>query len=73
MSGRFDAALAAFERAVRLRPDDAHVHFNLGLLEARRGRRTEAIEHFESALRLEPSNAETAAALDEARALPARR
>jgi Flp pilus assembly protein TadD len=58
---------------VSLRPDDAQVHFNLGLLEARRGRRAEAIQHFESALRLDPSNTETAAALDEARALPTRR
>ena len=73
LTGRFDIALAAFERAARLRPDDAQVQFNLGLLEARRGRRSEAIRHFESALRLDPSNAETAAALSDARALPTRR
>ena len=70
MTGRFDAALQTLGRALQLRPDDAQAQFNAGLLEARRGHRAEAIVHFESALRLDPANAETAAALREARALP---
>ena len=70
MTGRFDAAIQTLGRALQLRPDDAQAQFNAGLLEARRGHRAEAIVHFESALRLDPANAETAAALREARALP---
>jgi hypothetical protein len=39
------------------------------LLEARLGNRDGAIHHFDAALRLDPFNAETAAALREARAV----
>jgi len=68
LAGRFDASRTILLRALQLAPDDARTHFNLGLLEARRGNRDGAIRHFDSALRLDPSNAETAAALREARA-----
>jgi Flp pilus assembly protein TadD len=68
LTGRFEASRSTLARALQLAPNDARTHFNMGLLEARRGNRDGAIQHFDLALRLDPLNAETAAALREARA-----
>jgi tetratricopeptide (TPR) repeat protein len=47
--------VAHFEIALRIRPDFAALHFNLGnALLGFPERRPEAIEHFQTALRLEP-------------------
>jgi len=54
-TGRVTAALARYENALRLKPDDAGAHSNIGnLLGAEPGREADAIAHFESALRLNP-------------------
>jgi Flp pilus assembly protein TadD len=42
------------EHALRLKPDYAAAHSNLGLALGRLGRKQEAIAHFQEALRLKP-------------------
>jgi len=53
--GRFQNAIAAFERAVTLNADDAATLFNLGFALQRAGRHAVAIERFEQAIALQPS------------------
>ena len=57
MPGRLNDAVAQYEEALRLKPDDAAAHFNLAvaLLEIP-GRRDEATAHIEAVLRLQPEN-----------------
>jgi tetratricopeptide (TPR) repeat protein len=54
-AGRGDEARALFEQALRLHPADAGrlaaIHYELGRLEAERGRSAAAVAHFKSALR----------------------
>jgi tetratricopeptide (TPR) repeat protein len=54
-AGRGDEARALFEQALRLHPADAGrlatIHYELGRLEAERGRSAAAVTHFKSALR----------------------
>jgi tetratricopeptide (TPR) repeat protein len=52
-------AEAHYREALRLRPDFADAHANLGVLLARQRRLDEAAEHFAAALRLAPRNART--------------
>ena len=56
-AGEFDAAVAAFERAFRLRPHPVAL-FNLALALEKAGRRAEAWELFEAALDIVESNTE---------------
>ncbi len=51
-------AIEHYERALRLSPDYAEAHNNLGNALARQGKLPEAIEHFERALQLKPDYAE---------------
>ena len=60
----------AFFRAV---PDNAHAHYNLGLLDARAGRYADAVSHFDRAHALDPGDVDIARALAEARAALERR
>jgi Flp pilus assembly protein TadD len=53
-TGRVGEAIGHLEQAVRIKPDFAEAHFNLGIALARVGRMPEAIEHLEQALRIEP-------------------
>jgi tetratricopeptide (TPR) repeat protein len=57
--GDLDAALRARAEAVRLLPDEAHYHYNLGATLAKAGRFTEAARSYEMALRLAPREART--------------
>jgi len=52
--GLIDQAVAGYERALSIRPDDPKAHNNLGILLADSGRRQEAIAHYEQALRASP-------------------
>ena len=56
--GRFDAAVAQYERSLALRPDRAEAHNNLGNALFKTGRAGEAIGQYEHALRLDPDLAE---------------
>ena len=53
-NGDFRAAVAQFEAAVTVAPDDAEGWNNLGQTLVRLDRRTEAVPHFEEAVRLDP-------------------
>ena len=53
-AGRGADAIAEYEEALRLRPDYAEAHNNLGVLLVNLGRTDEAIPHFEEATRLRP-------------------
>jgi len=57
-SGRFDEAIAEFRQSLRLNPDSAPTHYNLGFALSARGRRDEAISAFQDALRIDPDYAQ---------------
>jgi protein O-mannosyl-transferase len=46
--------LSHYEAALRLRPDDARAHYNVGYALLASGRRSEARQQFERALQLQP-------------------
>lgn len=48
--GRFTEAEAAYRKALDLEPENWLAHYNLGLLELRRGRNEEAFSHWERSL-----------------------
>ncbi len=48
--GQFDAAVAAFRRALKLTPDDVEVLYNLGLAQRRAGRLEDAVASLRTAL-----------------------
>jgi tetratricopeptide (TPR) repeat protein len=52
--GRVDEAVAEYRKVIRLRPELAVAHYNLGLALKTRGDRDEAIVALEEALRLKP-------------------
>jgi tetratricopeptide (TPR) repeat protein len=55
MPGRLPDAIAQYEQALCLRPDDAETHNNLGVAFSQmRGRLKDAIAQFEETLRLKP-------------------
>ena len=47
-----------WEQALRIKPDLAEAHYNLGMAFAQLGRMQEAMEHWEQALRIKPNFAE---------------
>jgi tetratricopeptide (TPR) repeat protein len=61
--GKPGEAAAAFEHAVRLRPESADGHFGFGQALAASGRREEAVGRYREALRLRPGHADATAAL----------
>jgi Flp pilus assembly protein TadD len=66
---RFDEAIRHLEQSLRLNPNNADAHNELGALLANRGEIAEAIPHFEQALRLDPNHAGARENLRRARAL----
>jgi len=56
--GRPAEAIALYQRALAIRPDDAETHNNLGIALADLGRVQESMDHYEQALRLRPDFAE---------------
>ena len=57
-AGRRDAAIAAWEEALRYGPGEAMAHYNLGNALSAVGRGGEAIAHYEKALELSPGHAD---------------
>ncbi|WP_052409638.1 O-linked N-acetylglucosamine transferase family protein [Paraburkholderia oxyphila] len=58
IAGDFDAAECLYREVLRLRPNDAEVNHNLGVLAIQRGRPTESLHYFRSAVQTEPENEE---------------
>jgi Flp pilus assembly protein TadD len=52
-----DKAIAEFEEAIKINPDDAKAHYNLGLTYDNQGRLDEAIAEYQEAIRLDPDYA----------------
>lgn len=52
--GKTEEAITVLTEALRLKPDDEDVHYDLALALARQGRVADAIQHYEEALRLFP-------------------
>jgi len=50
--GRFDAAIASYQRALALKPDDMQTHYNLGLAYVEKKKWTLANQHAQAAYRL---------------------
>ncbi len=55
--GRFDEAIAQFEKALAIKPDYAQGHSNLGAVYVEQDRLDEAIAEFERALKIDPGYA----------------
>ncbi|MGH9960570.1 MAG: FG-GAP-like repeat-containing protein, partial [Pyrinomonadaceae bacterium] len=51
---KFDSAAARLERARTLAPDNAEIHYLMGLLESSRGQSADAISKFQKAIELDP-------------------
>ena len=66
--GAYDAAAAAFERVIAVRPNAVKARYNLGRVRAAQGRRGEASTEFEAALALDAQAPGVRAALDALRA-----
>jgi len=56
--GQFDEAIAAFEAAIRLDPDDALAHYNLGRIYYLQDQMEQAAAAFEEAIQIDPEMAE---------------
>jgi tetratricopeptide (TPR) repeat protein len=56
--GRWDRAIAEYQRALQLKPDYAEANYNLGFIFASRGDWDRAIAEYQQALRLKPDYAE---------------
>jgi tetratricopeptide (TPR) repeat protein len=57
--GQVNEALAHYQKALALQPDNALNHYNLGIALGKKGQTDEAIGQFQEALRLKPDDADT--------------
>src|SRR5439155_12488105 len=55
----FDAAIADYTEAIRLKPNDPAAYFNRGLALIRKGQPAEALPDFDRAIALDPKTADT--------------
>lgn len=56
--GKLDEAVTHFSEALRVRPDFAEAHYNMGNVLAQQGKLNEAISHFIRVLQIKPNYAE---------------
>ena len=56
--GEFDAATAAFQRAVEIDPKEVDAHYQMGRIAREQGRLNEAIQSFERVVQLEPAHSQ---------------
>jgi tetratricopeptide (TPR) repeat protein len=56
--GQYDAAAAHLETAIRTRPDDLELQYNLALVDANRRRFTDAVKRLQLVVRRQPENDE---------------
>jgi tetratricopeptide (TPR) repeat protein len=56
--GQTDEAISEYQEAIRLKPDYADAHYNLGLALARKNQIDEAISQYQTALHLKPDSAD---------------
>ena len=56
--GKLTEAVASYQQALRLKPDTAETHSNLGVALVEQGKLTEAVASYQQALRLKPDYAE---------------
>ncbi len=52
--GRWEEAVAVYEKALEIAPDDPIIHYNMGLAKWEGGQRSPALDCFETALRTDP-------------------
>jgi protein O-GlcNAc transferase len=52
--GRAPEAMEHWEQAIRLKPDYAEAHYNLGVALEQAGKVSEAIQHYREAVRIKP-------------------
>ena len=62
--GKFDEAVSEYRSALRIKPNDAQAHYELGIAWARLGRRNEASAAFREVVRLAPNHARARQALE---------
>jgi tetratricopeptide (TPR) repeat protein len=62
--GMTDKAVEQYQIALKLRPDDAVIHFNLGVAYGRSGLKTKSIEELQAALRIKRDYVEARRAID---------
>ncbi len=63
-SGRLDAAIAEVRQAIRLKPDDPDIHYNLGHALAQKGDLGDALVELQKAHQLAPDNPDICAAYE---------
>ena len=56
--GKRDEAIESYQRALKIKPDHADAHYNMGNVLKDQGKRDEAIESYQRALRIKPDYAE---------------
>ena len=56
--GKLDEAVAEYRAAIRLKPDYAEAHYNLGIALTDQGKLDEAVAEYRAAIRLQPDYAE---------------
>ncbi|UCC31981.1 MAG: sulfatase-like hydrolase/transferase [Phycisphaerales bacterium] len=62
--GKFDEAVSEYRNALRIKPNDAQVHYELGIAWSRLGRASEATAAFRAVLRLAPNHTRARRALE---------
>ena len=64
---RYEQAAECYRRAIKINPNNAITHYNLGLALDNLGRYGEAIDSYNTALKLNPNKANTVTATSQCR------